>query len=219
MGKQMGKQFERKIDYDQLQKLLDESPRIKKAEIARRFGVGRAAITKAVHKLENHVHKITALEKAPKYATYQFTFIEQQNKDINVLNDLLDRVIRYINGDRDAFKPMQRKVESKSVEGGKKQDGAEGEGDQGRKSKVEQKIETFDFTVDPRLLAVTIIREVREHLKLQLDAFNVVANANNVLAFQRHVLDIIGEIAPDARAKIIDRLRSEHAIRAALILD
>lgn len=202
-----------RIDIDQMIRMLEDG--VRPAEIARQMGVGRAAVSKAMGKIDLKVHKGVVLGKSQRYADYRFSFIAQQNKDIAILNELLDRVIRYINGDKDAFKPMQRKTESKSIEGPQS---GEGEG-AGRKSKIEQKIETFDFSTDPRLIVVQIIREVREHLRLQLDTLNMLASAKNVMEFQKHVLDVIGQISPEAREKIVERLREEHAIRAALIVD
>lgn len=214
--------FEKKIDYDQLDILL--GMKMKQAEIARKMGVHRSSITKAIKKIRGHAHKVVALEKAKPYSDHQFNFVNQVQKDINTLNDLLDPVIRYLQGDKNAFISMQRKIESKSIEqegegqanGSKKKKRS---GGAGKKSKMEQKIETFDFSGEPRLIAVSIIREIREHLQLQVNAINMLASAENVKIFQRHLLDVMGEMAPDAREKFIARLRSEHAIRADLILN
>lgn len=216
--------FERKVDYDQLDILL--GMKMKPAEIARKMGVHRSSISKAIKKIRGQAHKIVALEKAKRYSDYRFTFVGQLQDDVGILRDLLDPVIRYLQGDKDAFISMQRRIESKSVEQGEpstekgsgKKRGNPPQGG-GKKSKIEQKVETFDFTAEPRLIAVSIIREIREHLQLQLNAINTLASGENVRAFQKHLLDIMGEMAPDAREKLIARLRSEHAIRADLILD
>lgn len=210
--------FEKKIDYDQLNLLL--ARKMIPAEIARKLGVNRSSITKAIKKMKGHTHKIVAFEKAKDYADYQFSFVDQLREDVKILNNLLDTVIRYLRGDKEAFISMQRKIELKSVEqGGDKKGKGKSIKSEGKKTKIEQKIETFDFSAEPRLIAVSIIREIREHMQLQLNAINTLASAENVKAFQRHFIDILGEVAPDAREKLISRLRSEHAIRADLILD
>jgi hypothetical protein len=210
-----------KVDYEQALRLFNED-HLSPAEIARQFGVHRSTITRVLRQLQGKIPEgmpsVVAAHKVARYADYQFGFVEQQNKDVKILNNLLDRIIRYINGDKTAFTPMQKKVESRSAEGGQEEKAKKGKEGASKKTKVEQKIETFDFSIDPRLLMVQVIREVREHMKLQLDALNMLANAQNVLAFQRHVLDVIGEIEPGAREKIVNRLRSEHAIRASLII-
>jgi transcriptional regulator with XRE-family HTH domain len=200
-------------NYDKLIDML--KPGVSQAEIARRLGVHRSTITRALRKLDKKIPDVVTVKRAEKYRDYKFDLIDQQNKNTKILNELLDGVEAYIKGDREAFKPMQRKIEMRSAEGNQ-EEGEDGKG-KGKKTKVEQKIETFDFSMDPRLLAVQIIRELREHMRFTLEVLNTIANAENILVYQRHVVEIMREMSPEIAEKFIARLRAEHAVNVSLI--
>jgi hypothetical protein len=63
------------------------------------------------------------------------------------------------------------------------------------------------------------MREIRGQLKLQLEIFQALYDMQAVQQFQSEVLEIIGNVAPDARDEIIRRLTQANAIRSALDLN
>jgi hypothetical protein len=205
-----------KVDLDELQTLLDK--KIIKSDIAKKMGVNPSSITRAIKRMNEVTSRVMTMEKGRRLADHAFNFMTQQERNVRVLNELLDGVLKYIGGDSTVFKAMQRKIETKSVEQPEGSEGKKGKGGGGKKVRGEVRIETFDFSTDPKLLVVQVIREVREHMDLHLRVMATLANAENILNFQKHVIEIIGEVDPACRQKIIDRLRAEHAIRAGLIV-
>jgi hypothetical protein len=162
--------------------------------------------------------KTIAIKHADQYVKKSLNIIDQYEKDQGILNNLLDGVIRYLNGDKKAFITMQRKIKSKMVEtGGGKKDDQKTPGDGGKKSRIEQRIETFDFSVDPRLLMIQIMKEIREHVYLKLEIFKTIGTAETVFEFQKAVLASIGEVAPEVRNLIINKLNEVHAVGALLL--
>jgi bifunctional ADP-heptose synthase (sugar kinase/adenylyltransferase) len=211
--------FEKKIDLDQLQLMLDRD--MKKSQIARELHVHPSSITRAIDRMtgKKYVHPIVAFEKAKPYADRQFKFLDEIFDDIEDLNELRVMVMDYSRGRRKAVKAMQRITEMKSKEiTGDSEGNKSGSVASPGKIKAEKKIEKFDFTIDPRALLVQIVKEKREHLALQYNVFMGIADAKNVRAFQKHLLDILGEMAPELREKFVNRLKAENAIRAELIV-
>ncbi len=60
------------------------------------------------------------------------------------------------------------------------------------------------------------VAEIRKQLSLALEIAQVLYNADEVKAFQQEVVAIIGEVAPETRNAIIQRLRERRAIRSSL---
>ena len=60
--------------------------------------------------------------------------------------------------------------------------------------------------------------EVRKQLSLQLDIFHLMYDMTAIADFQREVLAVIGECAPQARDEIVKRLKEANAIRAVVQL-
>jgi len=58
--------------------------------------------------------------------------------------------------------------------------------------------------------------EVRKQLSLQLDIFHLMYDMTAIADFQREVLAVIGECAPQVRDEIVKRLKEANAIRAAV---
>ncbi len=72
---------------------------------------------------------------------------------------------------------------------------------------------------DPRELALKAMQEIREQLGLQLDIFKTLYDAQAVAEFQKEVLTAIGEVAPDVRDKIIQKLKENRALRQSVSID
>ena len=65
-------------------------------------------------------------------------------------------------------------------------------------------------------IAIKCMSEIRGQLRLQLELFEVLYDVKAVQAFQNEVLNLISEVEPDARARIIHRLKAASAIRSAV---
>jgi len=66
--------------------------------------------------------------------------------------------------------------------------------------------------------ALNAMREIRGQLSLQLDIFKTLYDVQAAADFQREVLDAIGEVSPDVRDRIIQRLKEGRALRAAVTI-
>jgi predicted DNA-binding protein (UPF0251 family) len=69
---------------------------------------------------------------------------------------------------------------------------------------------------DNRELCLKSMAEIRMQLKLQLELFATLFDMQAAEQFMNTVLDIIGEVSPDARKKILQRLAAERSVRSAV---
>lgn len=60
------------------------------------------------------------------------------------------------------------------------------------------------------------MREIRGQLELQLEIFKTLYDVQAVADFQREVLTAIGEVDPDVRNLIINRLKEDRALRQSV---
>ena len=67
-----------------------------------------------------------------------------------------------------------------------------------------------------RQIVLKACAEVRKQLSLQLDIFHLMYDMTAIADFQREVLAVIGECAPQARDEIVKRLKEANALRAAV---
>jgi predicted transcriptional regulator len=74
-----------------------------------------------------------------------------------------------------------------------------------------------DFKLkDPRELALKACSEIRGQLGLQADLFDKMYNARYTAEFQDEVLTAIGEVEPNVRKRIIQRLKERGALRSTV---
>ena len=69
---------------------------------------------------------------------------------------------------------------------------------------------------DPKALALKVMKQIQDQLRLQIEILNSVANFEAVADFQREVIDLISEMDPKMKKKFIERLRERKSIRAAV---
>ncbi|MFC1869445.1 helix-turn-helix domain-containing protein [Thermodesulfobacteriota bacterium] len=70
--------------------------------------------------------------------------------------------------------------------------------------------------IDPRYIALRAISEIRQQIGLQLEIFKSLYDLEAAKEFQEEVLRAIGEVEPDVRDRIMQRLKQNRAIRAAI---
>ena len=187
-----------KIDRVKLDQMLrDGKPQ---REIAQYFGVTGGAISKAKNELKVAVVKNVALESAHKVVDRHLDTIGQLQKINQNANELLDLLMRWNRGDQEAIQILESQVRKVKVRGS------------------EENVTEYKFK-DPRELALKAMQEIRGQLNLQLDIFKTLYDVQAVAEFQKEVLTAIGEVSPDVRDKIIQRLKEGRALRQSVSID
>ena len=74
----------------------------------------------------------------------------------------------------------------------------------------------LDDLADDPAMAIKIMSEIRNQLKLQLDIFEILYSVQAAQEFQKEVLLTIGEADNETRTRIINRLNEKRAIRSAV---
>ncbi len=144
--------------------------------------------------------------------TFKFTGHKIAACEINVVdqlqiinlaaNEMLDILMRWNRGDDEALQVLESQV--RKIRTGKGENAGE--------------ITEYRFR-DPRELAFKAMLEIRGQLKLQLEIFQALYNMQAVQQFQAEVLEIIGNVSPEARDEIIRRLNEKNALRSNLDLN
>ena len=186
-----------KIDRVQLDQMLRSGKSQK--EVAQLFQVSEGAISKAKKELNLAVVRNVSLESAHKIVGRSLDSIEQLQKINSHANWLLDVLMKWNKGDSEALQVLESQVGSKKV----------------RIGNTEEFVREFKFK-DPRELALHAMQEIRGQLKLQLEIFQTLYDMNEILSFQREVLEVIGDVSREARDEIVRRLKERRALRSAV---
>jgi predicted transcriptional regulator len=188
-----------KINDRQLFKLIDKEG-FSQSAAAKELGVSRQAVSKRLQELRGKTTKVVVTKKVDQIVDRKIDAMEQLQKINEYANELLDLLMRWNRGEDEALQILESQVRKVKV----------GSGD------VEF-VKQYKFK-DPRELAIKAMGEIRGQLKLQLEIFQALFSLQAAEEFQRIVLEIIGEVSPDVRSKIIQRINSERAIRGAVRL-
>ena len=172
-----------KIDIIKLNRLLRAGK--SQREVAQVFGVTESAVSKKKKELNFNVVKSIALENAGRVVDKNLNTVEQLQKINNYANELLDLLMRWNRGDKEALQILESQVATKKVR----------VGDQ------EEFVKEFKFK-DPRELALKAMAEIRGQLKLQLEIFQALYDMKAIEEFQQEVLTAIGEVSKDVRDRI-----------------
>ena len=187
-----------KIDIDKLKAL--HSKGLTLTAIAKNMGVTKGAVSKQFKKLKLAVVKNVVLESAHKVVRKNLNAIEQLQKINEDANEILDLLMRWNRGDKAALQVLESQVRKVRV------------------GKTEKFVEEFKFK-DPRELALRAMQEIRGQLGLQLDIFKTMYDFQATAEFQKEVLAVIGEVDPDVRNLIIERLKEKGALRSAVSIN
>jgi uncharacterized protein YerC len=186
-----------KIDRVKLNQMLQRGK--PQHEIAQLFGVTEGAISKAKKELNVAVVRNVALESAHKVVDRHLDTIGQLQKINSNANELLDLLMRWSRGDQEALQILESQVRKIKVRGS------------------EEEITEYRIK-DPRELALKAMQEIRGQLNLQVDIFKTLYDVQAVAEFQKEVLTAIGEVDPNVRARIIQRLKEGRIIRQSIEL-
>ncbi len=186
-----------KIDRVLLDKMFREGKSSK--EVAKFFQVSEVAVWKARKQLNIAVVKNIALENAHKVVSTHLDTIGQLQKINQNANELLDLLMRWNRGDSEALQILESQVRKVKVRGS------------------EEEVTEYRFK-DPRELALKAMQEIRGQLNLQVDIFKTLYDVQAVAEFQKEVLIAIGEVEPNVRERIIQRLKEGRIIRQSIEL-
>jgi len=185
----------KKISNLELDQLVREGNGV--SEIARKLKVSKGAVSKRLKALKLAITKDVTLHHAGEIVEKKLDAIGQLQKINDYANELLDLLMRWNRGDKEALQILEGQVRKVKVRGS------------------EEEVTEYKFK-DPRELALKAMAEIRGQLALQLEIFKTLYDMAAVAEFQKEVLAAIGEVAPDVRSNIIHNLQKARAIRSTL---
>jgi AcrR family transcriptional regulator len=185
----------KKISNLELDQLVREGNGV--SEIARKLKVSKGAVSKRLKALKVAITKDVTLHHAGEIVEKKLDAIGQLQKINDYANELLDLLMRWNRGDKEALQILEGQVRKVKVRGS------------------EEEVTEYKFK-DPRELALKAMAEIRGQLALQLEIFKTLYDMAAVAEFQKEVLAAIGEVAPDVRSNIIHNLQKARAIRSTL---
>ncbi len=175
-----------KIDPVKLRRYVREGK--SQRQIANIFGVSDSAVSQRIKDLNLTVAKATQMEHAHAVVLDSLDCVGQLHKLNMDSNYLLNLLMAWIRGEEWAVSLLKKHREL------------------GEKMKFE----------DPKALALKVMQQIQNQLKLQIDILNSVANFEAVADFQREIIEILAEMDLDLKKKFIARLREKKSIRAAV---
>ena len=173
---------------------------LSQADIARHLGVSKAAVCVRLQKLNVAISKDITLCRAGEVIKKELDTVGQLQKINRDANELLDLLMRWNRGDEAALQILESQVRKIKVQG------------------REEEITEYKFK-DPRELALKAMQEIRGQLKLQLEIFQALFDMQAVQQFQTKVLEVIGNVSPEARDEIIRQLTDKNIVRSTLELN
>lgn len=186
-----------KIDLDILADLLKKNTPLK--ECAEYFGCKPPAISVAKRKLGLGVVRHVAAERAPEVVERKLNAIDQLQTINDHANWLLNHVMKWIKGDDSAIQALEGQIRKINI----------------GTRKAPEYVEEYKFQ-DPHKIALDSMAEIRNQLRLQLEIFKTLYDAEAVKEFQQELISLLGETSPELRDKFIQRLREKGAIRSIL---
>lgn len=189
-----------KVDKAKLKELHDRG--ITAAQIARQFGVSKAAISKALKAMGKAVNSHVAIEKAKKVVDRKMVTIEQLQKINDYANELLDLVMRWNRGEDVALQILEKQARKIKI----------GKGDN------VQWITEYKFK-DPREIGLRAMQEIREQLKLQMEMYKTLFDLKANAEFQQELIALLGDIDTNVRDEFVRRLEKKQLIRRNLRFD
>lgn len=163
-------------------------------EIAREFGVNKGSVSRRINQLKLGFSKNVTLHHAGEIVKKEINAAEQLLKINATANQLLDMLMKIVEGvsskdEKDRACAFDELEHVSELLGGK------------------------SGVLDA---AIKIKAEIRQQLNLQLNIFQSLYDMEAVAAFQREVLEIIGNVSPAVRDNIVEALSARGSIRSAL---
>jgi predicted DNA-binding protein YlxM (UPF0122 family) len=185
-----------KLSDKKLLSLVDEN--LSMAEIARKYGISRQAVSKRLIELRGKLTKVVVSKKVERVVEKKINALDQLYKINQDANEILDLLMRWNRGDPEALQVLESQVKKIRI----------GDGE-------ELEIKEVKFK-DPRELALRAMAEIRGQLALQLEIFQALFSLQAAQEFQDTVLQVIKEVDPNVRNEIIRCLNQRRTIRQAV---
>jgi transcriptional regulator with XRE-family HTH domain len=186
-----------RIDPAELKELLLQGKAVK--QIAERFGVTAGAVSQAKKKLGVVVGRVVQLESAGRFVNEHLDTVAQLRKINTDAHELLDSCMKWLRGDDEALQILETQVRKVRV----------GRGE------ATQEVTEYKFR-DPREIALRAMAEIRSQLALQNQTLAMLAEMSAVYEFQQELVELLKEIAPEARDEFLRRINEKQIIRRAV---
>jgi len=186
-----------KIDRVELNQMLKAGK--SQREVAQVFGVTEGAISKAKKELNLAVVQNVAMESAHKVVDKNLDAVAQLQR----INKKANQMLNELTGEDQIIDRIVKAVEGALTY----------EGDPKKQAAYIRRI--VKQVSQDRFLALKSMAEIRGQLNLELDIFKTLYDMEAVAEFQREVLNVIGEVAPDVRDRIVKNLKERRALRGA----
>ena len=188
-----------KINQEELRDLLNEG--FTPAEIARKFGVNRSSVCRALAKgkLKTTAVFLGSPRRAEGIVNKALNVVDQLAMINSHACELLELLMRWNRGDKVALQVLESSVTKKKIRVG---------------SRV-QSVKEYKFT-DPRKLVFTAMAEIREQLRLQVDILKTLYDVDQFKLFEKEIITVLGEINIEARDRFVTRLREQCLKRDTL---
>jgi len=187
-----------KINDRKLLQFIDKEKK-SQTEAAQALGVSRQAVSKRIKELRGKTTKVVVAKKIEQVVDSKIDTMTQLSKINTYANEILDLLMRWQRGDKEALRILESQV--KEVKVGKGEDA--------------EFVKEYRIK-DPRELALKACSEVRAQLNLQLEIFQALFDMKASQDFQQEVLTAISEASPEVRDAIISNLNKKRAIRSAI---
>lgn len=184
-----------KIDFNSLNRLVTEGKST--SEIAKFFSCTPGAVSQAKKKLKISVVKNVALENAHKVVDKNLDAIEQLQRINKAANQLLNELM----GKEKVVQELATVINKLN---------------EGNPANIKEITKRVKQIISDKNTALKACQEIRGQLSLQLEIFKTLYDMEAVAEFQKEVLEIIAEVEPDAKRKIIQRLKERSALRSAV---
>lgn len=170
-------------------------------QIARKAGLAPSTVSVRIRKMKKDITKgVITKPNAQRLIKKEINAFDQLQKINNDANEMLDLVMRWQRGDKEALQIMESQVREVRV------------GDSTEFIK-EYKMK------DPRELALRCMSEIRGQLDMQLKIMQALFDLKASAEFQEEIIQAIGEVDKDVRDRIIENLEKKRAIRTAVRVD
>ena len=174
-----------KINDHKLLRLIDRQG-MNQTEAAKELGVSRQAMSRRLQEIRGKTTKVIVAKKIEKVVEQKIDIIDQLQKINSDANEILDLLMRWGRGDKEAIQILEKKP---------------------------AKLHRMN---DPHELALKAMAEIRNQLMLQFKILGSLYSLQKAEKFQKTVVDILGDVDPEIRMEVIRRLQAEHSIRSVL---
>ncbi len=186
------------INDRKLLRLIDKE-KLTQSAAAKVLDVSRQAVSKRLQEIRGKTTKVVVAKKLEQITDQKIDAMEQLTKVNRYANEILDLLMAWGRGDPEALQILESQVITRKVRVG------------------DEVIDVQEFKLkDPRELSLKAMQVIKDQIKLQLEIFQTLYSLQAAEEFQTTVLEVIGEISPDVRRKIIHRLNEKRAVRSAV---